>query len=314
MVTARSSRSNFARFTKHWDGCVVSDFTKLYGISRLQSHVSAARFENFCRRIDAPCARAHPSLEALFNPALVGAVYRVREPAFDYLRLAEQIKASLLKAQVNIMVNSTAFDLRATDGDRRKTIMVRHKCQDTVSTVSTNLLFNCTYSSINHLGGGFGRVSTQLRHEIAQMALVEVPRALGPYGITVMDGPFFSTMPYPESGCHTLSHVRYTPELRWNCAPGLSPQDMLAEVPPGHIVNKMIRDAARYLPAMRFARPVGTVREVKTILKASLKDDSRPILFEKHIRIPGTYAILGGKIDNVFDIFDRLEEENLVVD
>jgi hypothetical protein len=37
-------------------------------------------------------------------------------------------------------------------------------------------------------------------------------------------------------------------------------------------------------------------------------DDSRPILFKKSDEIPGLVSILGGKIDNIYDIKDCLED------
>ena len=48
------------------------------------------------------------------------------------------------------------------------------------------------------------------------MALVEPPAELGGAAVTVMDGPFFSLMPYPSRGLFTLSHVRYTPHCSWH--------------------------------------------------------------------------------------------------
>ncbi len=47
------------------------------------------------------------------------------------------------------------------------------------------------------------------------MALMKMPPALNELGITVMDGPFFSLMPFPARSLHTLSHVRYTPHFSW---------------------------------------------------------------------------------------------------
>jgi hypothetical protein len=40
-------------------------------------------------------------------------------------------------------------------------------------------------------------------------------------------------------------------------------------------------------------------------------DDGRPILFERHAAIPGCYSILGGKLDNIYDIYARLDAETL---
>jgi hypothetical protein len=62
-------------------------------------------------------------------------------------------------------------------------------------------------------------------------------------------------------------------------------------------------------PTPRFY--VDSLFEVKTVLVKNEGDDGRPILFEKHFKLPGCYSILGGKIDNIYDVFEKLDVEQL---
>jgi hypothetical protein len=64
----------------------------------------------------------------------------------------------------------------------------------------------------------------------------------------------------------------------------------------------MIRDAARYMPAMSRCVPHGSLWEVKTVLPQSELDDGRPILFSRDPELPGLISIMGGKLDNIYDI------------
>jgi hypothetical protein len=41
-------------------------------------------------------------------------------------------------------------------------------------------------------------------------------------------------------------------------------------------------------------------------------DDGRPILFEKYAASDGLYSILGGKIDNIYDVLEKLDAETFV--
>jgi hypothetical protein len=91
---------------------------------------------------------------------------------------------------------------------------------------------------------------------------------------------------------------------------GIDPYRRLAEYDRSTRVDRMIRDVSRYLPAMSEARYVESLFEVKTVLAKSETDDGRPILFEKHPALPGCYSVLGGKIDNIYDVLERLEEES----
>jgi hypothetical protein len=33
-------------------------------------------------------------------------------------------------------------------------------------------------------------------------------------------------------------------------------------------------------------------------------------LFEKHSELPGCYSVLGGKIDNIYDVLEKLDAED----
>ena len=75
--------------------------------------------------------------------------------------------------------------------------------------------------------------------------------------------------------------------------------------------DRMVRDVARYLPALNEAKYVESLFEVKTVLAKNEADDGRPILFERHVDLPGAYSILGGKIDNIYDIIEKLDAESI---
>lgn len=148
-----------------------------------------------------------------------------------------------------------------------------------------------------------------LKQEITEMALMRMPDTLEGIGVTVMDGPFFSMMPFPARGLHTLSHVRYTPHLHWNDQAGLDPYARLDEYARASRVDRMIRDVERYIPAIQGAVHVDSLFEVKTVLLKNEGDDGRPILFEKHQGLPGCYSVLGSKIDNIYDVLEQLDGE-----
>jgi hypothetical protein len=64
----------------------------------------------------------------------------------------------------------------------------------------------------------------------------------------------------------------------------------------------MVKDAQRYMPiAERFVHK-GSLWELKALLPQSEADDSRPILFQRDALLPGLVCVLGGKIDNVYDM------------
>jgi len=70
----------------------------------------------------------------------------------------------------------------------------------------------------------------------------------------------------------------------------------------------MIRDAGRYVPEILKAEYRHSLFEIKTVLTRNESDDGRPILFERHLELPGCFSILGGKIDNIYDVLEKMDE------
>jgi len=306
-TTAYRSRINLPKFVNDWPGAVKRDFTKLYAIARRNSKVTGNQFERFYREIGAKIERADPALCALFEPRLIEDVFLVEEYAFDSTKLAEWALRELRESGVTIRLETRATSI-FNGSDKKLNVLLTSKLGDK-ERLTSRYVFNCTYSGLNQFGGDFPGTQTGLKQEVTEMALMQAPPALEGLGITVMDGPFFSMMPFPARGLHTLSHVRYTPHMYWRDEPGIDPYQKLDNYDRSTRVERMVRDIGRYLPSVLKAKYVDSLFEVKTVLVKNEGDDGRPILFEKHPELAGCYSILGGKIDNIYDVLEKLDTE-----
>lgn len=306
-TTAYRSRINLPKFVRDWPAAVKQDFTKLYAIARRNSKVTAQQFERFCSEIDAKIHPAEPALRALFEPRLIEDIFQVEEYAFDATKLASWAVRELEECgvQVRLRIRVSAIS-NGPDGSLQ---VVSKSDSGAEELLTGRYVFNCSYSGLNQFKGDFPGTQTGLKQEITEMALMQAPPALAGLGITVMDGPFFSMMPFPARELHTLSHVRYTPHLHWNDTQGIDPYQKLKNYERATRVDRMVRDVGRYLPAVLDSKYVESLFEVKTILVKNEGDDGRPILFEKHPELPGCYSVLGGKIDNIYDVLEKLETE-----
>ena len=305
-ITAYRSRINLPRFVQQWPEAVKQDFTKLYAIARHNSKITARQFERFCQEIGASIKRAAVPARALFEPRLIEDVFQVEEYAFDSTRLATWAERELKECGVQVRYQTRATAIH--QGPETSLEVLTEK-DGVAERLSCRYAFNCSYSGTNQLAGDFPGVQTRLKQEITEMALMQMPPALEGVGITVMDGPFFSAMPFPARNLHTLSHVRFTPHLHWDDERGIDPYEKLRLHPRESRVNRMVRDVGRYIPSMLAARHVDSLYEVKTVLTKNEVDDGRPILFEKHATLPGCYSVLGGKIDNIYDVLEKLNAE-----
>lgn len=310
-TTAYRSRVNFPHFVRDWPEAIRRDFTKLYVLTRRNSRVTARQFERFCREIGAKLEPADLRLRQLFAPQLVEEVFLAEEFAFDAEHLAHWAERELMQYGIDLRLETCATAVFRGTADSLRVTLESKNGSD--ASVASRYIFNCTYSGLNQFGGDFSGTSTRLKQEITELALMKLPPELARLGITVMDGPFFSMMPFPSRDLHTLSHVRYTPHLHWQDRYGLNPYHKLDSYDRHTRADRMVRDVGRYIPAIRDAEHVDSLFEVKTVLAKNESDDGRPILYEKHPELPGCYSILGAKIDNIYDVLDKLERENFHV-
>lgn len=307
VLTSLRSRFNYARFLQDYGECADQSFPHYYAIARGVSKVTAAQFAEFCRRIEAPIRPAPDAVHALFDGARIDAVFQVEECAFDAARLGERMMRDLDAERVDIALETEATSVVPCSTGAR--VLLRDRRAEWSAEAS--LVLNCAYSGINRLLASSNAAIVPTKHELTELALVEPPEALAGAAVTVMDGPFFSLMPYPSRRLFTLSHVRYTPHCHWADEPGSPARDaasVLAERlrQPASRFDHMVRDAARYLPVMRESRYVDSIWEIKTLMPRSEQDDSRPILLRRCTEHPSMFTVLGAKIDSVYDVEDAL--------
>ena len=303
VLTALRSRVNFPRFVAEFRPAVDSSFEKVYAVARRGSKVTADQFAGSMRRIGAEVEPAADDVRALFDPAQVEDVFRVKEYAFDAVKLRDVMAARVRRAGVEVRLNTPVERVWPLPGGA---VWVRLADED----VAAGMVLCCAYAQTNAAAAASGLPVIPLKHELAEMALVDVPAELKHLGVTVMDGPFFSCMPFPSAGRHTLSHVRYTPHGHWYDGlpgePHVAASDMLDRADRRTAFPHMVRDAAQLLPCLARCEYRGSLWEVKTVLPRSETDDSRPILFRPDHGIPNYHVVLGGKIDNVYDVADEL--------
>ncbi|HEV8445724.1 MAG TPA: FAD-dependent oxidoreductase [Gemmatimonadaceae bacterium] len=311
ILTSLRSRLNYRRFLNEYSDCVHRSFTHYYAVARGMSKVTAGQFVEFCRRIEAPLAAAPSRVAKLFDGSRIEAVFEVEECAFDAAALRVRMARELQNAGVEVSLSTEAVAVATTPSGLvvgLNTLAAPPVFRSAAPPVHAALALNCTYSRLNHVLNASKAEPIPAKHELTELALVEPPDALDGAAVTVMDGPFFSLMPYPSRGLHTLSHVRYTPHFSWNDKPD-SPVVELRTLAGSSRFDHMMRDAARYLPAMRTTRYADSIWEIKTVMPRSEKDDSRPILLRRCAEHPALITVLGAKIDSVYDVEDALLAE-----
>jgi glycine/D-amino acid oxidase-like deaminating enzyme len=301
ILTAMRSREHYARFQRDFSGSIDGSFQHVYAIARHQTKVGAREFAEFCRRIAAPLSAAPRVFADKLDPNTVENAFLVEEAVFNASHLSV---TSLESAQTAGTHCLWMFEVVAIEPGTRRRFRLHWRSSIGRGSIEADWVVNATYSSLNHLLAQSGLEQIPLIHEHTEIAIVVPPAAMRGYGVTVMDGPFWSCLPFPVFGAYSLSHVRYTPHARWR-SDEAEPSERDAY--PTHF-PLMQRDAVRFLPAMRDAIHLRSLWETKTVLPRSAGDDSRPILVLQHHDAIGLVSVLGAKIDSVYDVEDALRD------
>lgn len=185
---------------------------------------------------------------------------------------------------------------------------------------SAPLVINATYSGINEIMNAFGQQPFRLKYELCEVALCTVPEPLKNIGVTVMDGDFFSFIPFGNDGMHSLTSVGHTPHaVCYGVVPAF-------KNPSGHDVCDMhgirscivcaqkIQSAWEEMFGLSktFMMPGFTLDylyskfEIKPILLDSEDDDSRPTIITKHTANPTFMSVFSGKISTIYDLEKHL--------
>lgn len=162
----------------------------------------------------------------------------------------------------------------------------------------------------------------RIKYELCEIILVRPSDALRGVGLTIMDGPFFSVMPFGQTGLHSLTAVTFTPhDTSYDTLPhfpcqaqrgdGLCTPRQLANCSscPAHpdtawpYMSQMARKYIRDAYGMTYEN---SLFSMKPILQAAEIDDSRPTVIRVLTKDSTLVSVLSGKINTVYDLDEVL--------
>ena len=293
--TAARCRDNYKKFLDFFPNCIKKNIKNIYALGKHRSKIDSYQFERNCNLIGAPFKK-ESKYNHLFNDNLISEIYEVDETVYDYISFKNQIKNLIDKN--NIKLNFETEIIKYINDNKLYT--------SSGEIFNVDFVFNCTYSNLEKIEN-LGPKKFFLNYKLSQIALIKSPSDLENLGITVIDGPFFSLLPYNNSS-HTLSHVNYTHINESKNNTFNKDQNVLGENFAKNNARKMILDASRFIPSLSSVKSNESFFEVKALCRDLTHNDSRPIVVEKNHNV---FNVLGAKIDNVFDLSTYLNKLNL---
>ncbi len=311
--TALKSIHYFNRFIEEFEYAILKDFQKIYATSKYFSWTNAKQFQSFCKKAEIPCEPVDSEL--FFKPHLCDGAFSTQEYTFDANRIAEELMCQLKTfSRCEIKFDTRTSEL--SECIKNKTF----KLTTNQGSFETRGLINATYASVNQILTLLGQELIEMKYELCEVALCRVSPKLQNIGLTVMDGAFFSLMPFGKSGFHSLTAVEYTPHATsYEALPTFSCQSPQVECSPtslnnchfcpnrpGSAFKEMSTLARKYLQEDIEIFYDHSLFSMKAILKSSEVNDARPTLIKKHTESPDLISIFSGKINTIYDLDEVL--------
>ena len=315
LSTAMKSAGYFKRFTEDYSFCLHTAFQQIYATSAHFSWTDAAEFLKFCRDGGIPC-KALP-VEEYFRAGLCDGAFLTEEYTYDAHILRDHLMEEIAKYPgvklhfgrqiTEIVKQSDCYEITALHEGHRE-------------VYRAPFVLNATYASVNQVLEKVKGVTAEpfgLKYELCEIILCKPGDKLRDIGFTVMDGPFFSIMPFGRTGYHSLTSVTFTPhKTSYDATPQFSCVGADGNICRGGWLGNcndcpgrpesaweyMSTLARKYLREEYTFSYERSLFSMKPILKASEIDDSRPTVIRALSESPTFISVLSGKINTVYDL------------
>jgi len=320
LTTAVKSAGYFRRFVEDFGFCIHDKFDQVYATSDKFSWTNARQFVDFCKAAGIRCDEVAPT--RYFKTGMCDGAFMTEEYTYDAKILQKYYEEELGKLANVTIVYEARIDRIIKTGN------LFEVCLQGEERAEAPFVLNATYASVNQVIDKLEGVEKEffnIKYELCEIILCEPSKVLKGTGITVMDGPFFSIMPFGKTGLHSLTSVTFTPHVTsydevptFACQKGLKESDKAGCTPEGlgncnlcphkpdsawpymsHLADKYMKEEYAYTYKE-------SLYSMKPILKSSEVDDSRPTAIRVLSEGPTFISVLSGKINTVYDLDEYL--------
>jgi hypothetical protein len=305
IFTARETLIYYEIFRSRFPDAVI-DFEQIYAVSNHNSKTSAGDFEAFIKRLGVEYEEVNADQH--FEPGRIAAAFKVEEPTFDSNILRNSLLSEVESIKkIEILLNQGVIGGQVSDANSILEL-------SDGSSIKTSGVVIAAYAGINSIRKVLNLPQLPLSFEIAEVLIGSVSPEMQSIGFTIMDGPFWSMMPFGSTGSVSLTSVGMTPlaratgipvfpcqRRRSGCTPLMLADCNSCRVRPKSGVEHQLMQMQMFMKKKNFFKLTGSLMTVKSILSTTEVDDARPTLVQKE-EDSNTWTVFSGKISTLFDL------------
>ncbi len=315
-ITARNSARYFEKFYKDYQFAINKESKSIYAISNHDSYTTKKEFEEFCNNVNIPYKEIDSS--TYFNEQEVSATYETKEYVYDINLIKNKYEKEISERNNIDIYYNTYIETAKIQGEEYLLEL------SSFDEIKTKRVINTTYASVNQVNEIFNIKKFDIKYELAEVGIGNVSENLKNTAITIMDGPFFSIMPFGKTGKYSITSVCHTPhETSYRELPEFKCQEKnlkctkqqlencnKCEYKPKSKVDSMLKLYKKFVKDEYEFLYKESLFAIKPILKMAENDDARPTIVIKHREKPDFISCLSGKFNTIY-ILDEFIEKNL---
>lgn len=314
LSTAMKSAGYFERFNKDYAFCINKEFDQIYATSDQYSWSNGKQFLEFCKAAGIPCEELHPG--SYFKSGMCDGAFRTREYTYDAMILRDYFLEELAKYPAACEIR---YGVKITHIEKLQDVY--EVSTEEGMAYKSGFVLNVSYAASNQVLDLAGFDKFRMKYELCEIILCDASDRLKNMGFTVMDGPFFSIMPFGKTGFHSLTSVTFTPHMTsYDEVPSFVCQEksrgFCSRFRLGNCNDCPARPVTAFPYMASLARKYllddyefvyrNSLFSMKPILMSSEMDDSRPTVIRKYSENPVFAGVLAGKINTVYDLEEVL--------
>lgn len=261
-ATAKQCLEGACSFKEYFGSALIDLKENYYAIGKSGSKVSFEQYKKFCKGLGLPYQEKYPS-EQILNSSEVTGCIAVNEQIINLPKMKQIAEILLKQAGVKVLLNK-----KFEESDKKE----------------FQFIVNATYSNLDIVNDILKLPVRKFRYDVCNVAVLKLPKQLSSIGVTVMDGEFYSILPYGNTPYHLLWSVKGSAIRSVSTYPPQNSSTKIAD----------FRDGT-YVPLLKQAKLVEVLRVVKVLRPdVELSDERVSDLIDYG---NGNFAILSAKLN-----------------
>ena len=299
LETGRQSMRGFNAFKNKYPECIQQGFMNAYFVSNTRSLTTPTDYFKFCERLGAP----HEKISSdNFPVEVLGASTGIlcNEVVYDCTILRRSIWEAFRRNYVQVELNQQVISIDKSEG------IYRLEFEEKLPVLA-DIVINSSYGDMNRLTAQLSHTVTDMLYEYTVVPIIEmdIPKV----GVTIMDGPFMTLLPYGRTDNFLLYNVEHS-VIAENVSTQIDPTWLTPEMAPFSKVDKhkffekMISTCSKFVPALENAKIKGFLEGPRMVMAHQDATDARPSVVTNYDE--SYYTVLAGKIDHCMWVAEEI--------